>query len=171
MDEIGLTGFKELQAALKQLPQEMAHKAIRKGALSGVGVMRKAAKANVPQRRGKLMKKIRAKLKKGGPSMWEAVYQLGATRAAFYGLFLEFGTRPHVIKPRLLPRLKDGKTYKALGKDGIFGTRVNHPGIKASRWLSRAFDQNIDAAIEQSRKVLKREIEKAAKALPKGPKL
>jgi HK97 gp10 family phage protein len=169
-DNVNLTGFKELEAALKKLPQEMAQKVIRKGALSGIGVMRKAAKGNVPQRRGNLMKKLRAKMKKGSLP-WEVVYQLGATKAAFYGLFLEFGTKPHVIVPRKTSRTKDGVVHKALGKDAKFGVRVNHPGIKPIRWLTRAFDQNIQAAIEQSRKVIARELEKVAKGLPKGPKI
>ena len=47
-----------------------------------------------------------------------------------YGMFLEYGTRPHIIRP------KKKKSLRWSGKGGdIFAGEVNHPGTKATYFL------------------------------------
>lgn len=57
----------------------------------------------------------------------------------FYWRFLEFGTKPHVIKPT--------KGRKALKFGGSFARSVKHPGIKAQRFMTRAAEQRGKEAI------------------------
>jgi hypothetical protein len=47
--------------------------------------------------------------------------------------FLEYGTRPHVIRPRR------AKALRWVGESGpIFATKVNHPGTRPEPWLEPA---------------------------------
>ena len=53
-----------------------------------------------------------------------------------YGIDVEFGTSPHVIKPKKKKALKfkmDNKT--------IFAKKVMHPGTEAQPWMRPALDQ------------------------------
>jgi hypothetical protein len=47
-----------------------------------------------------------------------------------YSPFVFYGTKPHVIRIKNKSVLTNGQEF--------FGTRVNHPGTKANRWLERA---------------------------------
>jgi hypothetical protein len=62
----------------------------------------------------------------------EALYKVGSTEK--YGLWLEFGTGPYIIRP------KKGKFLRFRGSDGnwVTTTEVHHPGIKARPWLRPA---------------------------------
>ena len=54
---------------------------------------------------------------------------------AQYGVFVDQGTKPHVILPRI-------KKVLAFQKDGrwIFAKRVNHPGTKATYFFTKAVE-------------------------------
>lgn len=47
--------------------------------------------------------------------------------------YLEFGTRPHVIRPRNAKALKFN-----VGGRTVFARSVNHPGTRPYRWLSKS---------------------------------
>ena len=182
-----VTGFKELEAAFKRLPVEVARKELRASVLAGANVIKKAARENIPLGKGDqwfqwgkrwlwaksrpsmfarsetrkrihLRDVVAVKLKKSadGSKVSYFVGIVNRAKRGFYGLFLEFGTRPHTIRP---------KRAKALGVDGRFGKLVKHPGAKKSPWLRPAFDENIDASIEAMRKRLKKGIERQGERL------
>lgn len=51
-----------------------------------------------------------------------------------HGVFIEEGTRPHVIRPRFKKCLR----FVSRSGDIVFAKKVNHPGNKAYRFFSRA---------------------------------
>jgi len=61
-----------------------------------------------------------------------------------YGIMVEFGTKPHVIKAvnkRVLSNLNGSvKSRNATGGPVVFGTTVNHPGTNAQPFFRPAFD-------------------------------
>jgi len=53
-----------------------------------------------------------------------------------YGIDVEFGTAPHIIRPRTKKALK----FKSGGKD-VFAKKVKHPGTPAQPFFRPALDQ------------------------------
>jgi len=61
-------------------------------------------------------------------------------RQAPYGGYVEFGTGPHVIRPKS----KKVPSFVVNGKR-VFATKVNHPGTKAQPYVRPAFDAWVDS--------------------------
>jgi hypothetical protein len=68
-----------------------------------------------------------------------------AISMADYGIFVEYGTAPHVIEA------KPGNTlhWKANGKD-MFAKKVNHPGTMANPFIRRTFFSKFKSFVEQA---------------------
>lgn len=66
---------------------------------------------------------------------WEIGHDLQAARHA---LFVHWGTKPHVIKPK-----KKKKLRFVAGGVFAFARQVNHPGYKGDPYLSRAADSAV----------------------------
>lgn len=104
-----VVGFKEIEKVLKALPGRLAEAELTKATRAGANVIRKEARARAPRggvssemskKFGPLHKKIRsARVKKTRRSV-EFVVNEGS---AFYGGFLEFGTRHISPRPWLTP--------------------------------------------------------------------
>lgn len=62
-----------------------------------------------------------------------------------YGKYLEHGTAPYTIRAKIASVLSDGTNF--------FGTKVDHPGVRARPWLRPAFE------------TVKRQIEKLFKGI------
>lgn len=60
-----------------------------------------------------------------------------------YGLFVEFGTPPHVIKPKDKKALKFGDTIVK---------QVNHPGTRPNPFIRTALKQKLRKIIERNLK-------------------
>lgn len=54
-----------------------------------------------------------------------------------YAPFVEFGTKPHVIRPKTKKML----AFKIGGKM-VFARKVNHPGTRAYNYMKDAFEEN-----------------------------
>lgn len=65
---------------------------------------------------------------------------------AYYARWVEFGTAPHLIK---------AKGFTPMGKDGRFGTKVDHPGGSAQPFFFPAWRANRKAAKKKVRKALR----------------
>lgn len=61
----------------------------------------------------------------------------------WYGRFLEDGTKPHLIKPRVKGRRRTSqkKFYKALRISGRWVKSVSHPGIRAYKFAEGTFEE------------------------------
>jgi HK97 gp10 family phage protein len=68
-----------------------------------------------------------------------------------HALYVEFGTRPHVITVKTARVLSDGKE--------TFGTRAQHPGTQAQPFMRPAVDRNIAKAD----RIMKNELGKVEK--------
>lgn len=75
-------------------------------------------------------------------------------KQSFIARFLEFGTRPHIIKVR--PRKRGAK--KALYFNGVWRRQVNHPGAKKKPFIRPGFEaaagEATDAIGRETKRVL-----------------
>lgn len=76
---------------------------------------------------------------------FKAVIKAGAS----HGIFIEEGTRAHIIKA------KKANFLRFYGKDGkpVFVKKVNHPGTKASPFMAPALDDNVPDFIKSIEEV------------------
>jgi HK97 gp10 family phage protein len=151
---VKLSGFKELDDALKQLPYEMRGRALREALRAGGKVIKDEAVKNAPVYTGLMKKSFLIRLLKvAGYSMTIGV---GLHRKwAYYGHMVEFGTKPHEeVSKRLMASEKTGQ---------VFGYKVEHPGIKAEPFLGPAFDTKKEAAVQAIGDVLAKAINRIFK--------
>lgn len=134
MASIEIKGFEGLERGLAQLPgavsKRIAQQSVRKGAV----VIQRDARARAPVRVGDGAKKIGGKGAKGRlPGYLRAsivvrlrkvagaavTYSIGWTRRAFYGSFVEFGTRRQAARPFLRPAAdtKFQEAVQTIGRD------------------------------------------------------
>ena len=98
---VEVKGLKELDRKLKQLEPKLAKKVMRKAVSAGAEVIRKEARQLAPRRTGFLIKNIIKSVKRRGSTV---VAKIGTTKRAFYGIFVEFGTKTGTpMKPFLRP--------------------------------------------------------------------
>lgn len=90
------------------------------------------AKRRAPQDTGTLRNAIDYRVARNGLTATLGIRRRKARRDAFYAHMVEFGTRPHVIKPKRGRALRHGKT--------VFGTEVHHPGTRPQPFLTPAFE-------------------------------
>jgi HK97 gp10 family phage protein len=134
--EIKIEGLKELEKALLALPDKIAKRILARSVYAGAAVVRKAAREKCPVKTGKLRKSIKIK-KRRSKDRREVVYSVFV--GEFYGRMVEYGTQSHRIK---------AKKGKVMGKDGRFGSEVDHPGGSAKPFLRPAFDSSTHQIIE-----------------------
>lgn len=158
-------GLADLQRALDQLPAKIEANIMRGALRAGAKVILADAKRRVPvaepndenqrlyggragllrdslristrMRRGQLLVSIKAggKVKGGGD--------------AYYAHFVEYGTKPHLIKAG------PGK-FLPLGNG--FLTQVQHPGARKNPFMRTALDQSAQAAIEATREYVRKRL-------------
>lgn len=90
--KLEVKGIEEVKAAFRQLPKEIARKALRGALMDGAEVIRREARVLAPRRSGKLAKSIirRARTR---PRAGDMTVSVGADRRAWYWHFVEFGHR------------------------------------------------------------------------------
>jgi HK97 gp10 family phage protein len=165
-----VSGFKELDQALKDFPLQMQRKALDQATRAGAKVVEREAKARwdrmgiadvvtgmaqTRNRTGLTRRKIRV-TKSKDPHMGSA-YQCSISR---YGMFVELGTKGHFItakRKKLLARRGVNIDFEADSVTSgwsVFGKKVRHPGTVAKPFLRPAFYNNIAEIIETERKYL-----------------
>lgn len=156
MAEFEIKGGAELQRALNELPVKLERNVMR-GALRAAAVqIEQEAKARAPADSGKLRDSIRVSTgaKRGG-TVYAHVKVGGVKKGdAFYARFVEFGTRPHEIRPRRSASLFIG---------GLLRTLVRHPGTQARPFLRPAFDSKAGEAIRAFGDYMAARLERIAK--------
>ncbi len=109
---VEVKGLKELDRQLKQLEPKLAKKVMRKAVSAGAEPIRKEARRLAPRRTGFLAKNIIKSVKRRGSTV---IAKIGTTKAAFYGIFVEFGTKTGTpMKPFLRPAF-DTQARRAIG--------------------------------------------------------
>lgn len=165
---VKLEGVDELKRALADASKQIRTKAVRAALRDAGRVIQKAARSNAPvlktatpnRKPGTVKQAISVRASKVARrnkdegvfvsvrplrgSRQKKLGKAGATNPndPYYWLFVEFGTKPHLIKPKrgkVLAWQSGGKTLVA--------RYVKHPGIKGQRFMTRAAESQGEAAI------------------------
>jgi HK97 gp10 family phage protein len=141
MIELGkIQGLAEVKEVFKQLPVEIARKALRGAMLDGAEVIRKEAQRLAPIRAESSLKKMsKRKLRKAGflkasimkrmrarPREGDMTVSVGWSKDAFYGSFIEFGTRFITARPFLRPALDSKATEASKRIATRLGPQINN---------------------------------------------
>lgn len=122
-DTRNLTGFRELAAALKQLPQRVARKHLRGSNAKGAQVVRNKARELAPKDTGEMVKDIQIKRERseGDHVASHSVFVRSGKRSrlagrardvdkdSFYWKFQEFGTAKAPAQPFMRPAFEETK--------------------------------------------------------------
>jgi len=119
---IQITGFRELDAALRALPIEVAGPIMEDSLAEAGEIVRRAAVANIHRRTGATAADIRVEVQ-NQPAKTQGVAGIGGTRKgngsrAHVLRWLEFGTKPHVIVGGAGDRRQARKAGRALRSIG-----------------------------------------------------
>lgn len=115
MIDIKVTGFTELEQALRQLPEEIAGKTLASALRTASQPIATHAKETAvlsdhPSKVGHMADSIKVRaLKEETVNDLESSFWIGPDRKHFYGLFWEFGTRHQRARPFLRPAWDEGK--------------------------------------------------------------
>lgn len=153
-DLVHVKGLSEIERFLDELTEKLKRDAIRGGLRAGAVVLRDAAKALVPVGppsaenilehggyQGALRDSLRVSTRVGGNKVTARVSAGGTKKNGadtYYALWVEFGTRPHVIAP-----LNGG----ALMIGGRVVAHVMHPGARPRPFMRPALDGAAQAAV------------------------
>ena len=123
-----MTGLKELQVKLEELPVKLAKRVIRPALESGAEIIQQEAGIRAPRESGFLTTHIAIDLTVHNDLTAEA--HIGPDKEAFWGEFSELGTPPHMESSP-----KGTKPYL-------------HPGEPARPWLRPAFETKSGEAVQ-----------------------
>ena len=158
--KVKVHGLAELRTKFNRLAEKSRTKIANKMVRNGAKEIEKLAKMNVPVKTGTLRRAIKTR-KKRSRSKDYVRYVVGYSQGkrakydAYYGRFVEFGTRPHRIP-------KKGNAPKGLKLyGGNIVSFVQHPGARARRWMQRAFRNGYRRTITTMSRTYKTMIEAA----------
>ena len=173
MNTVTVSGLKELDDLLKQLPVKIERNVMRGAMRAGQKVIADAAKNNLRQNgsvdTGELERSVRIRFQRKSEKFgWIRAFVMAGNKQAYYSHMVEFGTasyysgkgrtvgKPYEITPKVAGSLFLG---------GVLRESVTHPGIKPKPFMRPAIDNNSDAAIkavvEYMQKRIPKEITKA----------
>jgi hypothetical protein len=154
---VRLDGFDTLRARLDYFPDRMRNNFLRGGARAAASLLAKRLKtrlssdglqtaagsvrSSVRLQGGPAGNTVRGVVQYGGRYQKRASLDRGpvkTARDAWYAHILEWGARPHVIKPR------PGR--RALMIRGAFVSKVRHPGIRARLYATQTAERDMPAA-------------------------
>lgn len=148
-DEV-VHGGRELQELLDTLPGKMQKNINRAGLRAGAAVFLAEVKQRIPVLRGALRDSARITTRAKGSEVSASV-KVG-NRQAWYAHLVEFGTRPHVIKPK-----NAGGTMQF---GGITARSVDHPGTRARPFMRPTADDKTPEAIAAVTKKIRERLTK-----------
>lgn len=147
---VDVKGLKELDDFLKSLPEQIQRKALVQATAAGARVLRDAAKGRIPIRadppgpikvgrrstRARLPGYLRAalgvwRIKKGSTST--VTYGIGARGYAFYGKFLEFGTKYIRARPFLRPALDSAHLWAIEAVASVLRRKIEREIAKTAK--------------------------------------
>ena len=173
MSTVTVSGLKELDDLLKQLPVKIERNVMGGAMRAGQKVIADAAKSNLRQNgsvdTGELERSVRIRFQRKSEKFgWIRAFVMAGNKQAYYSHMVEFGTasyysgkgrtvgKPYEITPKVAGSLFLG---------GVLRESVTHPGIKPKPFMRPAIDNNSDAAIkavvEYMQKRIPKEITKA----------
>lgn len=134
---VSVKGLAELQAFLNQLPAKLEANVLRSALRAGARQVQQEARRLVPIKSGRLRAGIKISTSSRRGKVTAKVKTTG--KHAYLAPWLEYGTRPHVIKP--------GKRRRALAINGRVVTAIDHPGAQPKPFMRPALDTQARAAV------------------------
>ena len=147
---VDVKGLKELDDLLKSLPEQIQRKALAQANLAGAAVLKEEAKLRVPVRTdpsgpmkvgkkatkarlpGFLKASIKAwRIKKGAQG--SVTHGVGTRGYAFYGKFLEFGTKYISPRPFLRPALDAAYLRAIEAVAAVLRTKIEKEIVKQAK--------------------------------------
>lgn len=150
-----IPGAKKLDELLKTLPLKVEKNVMGSALRAGAAVYRKEVRERVPVQLGPLKKSVRISSKTVKGVVSSSVK--AGNRKAWYALLVEFGTKPHKIKP---------KAAKALEIGGQVVKEVEHPGAQPKPYMRPGADAAHAAALAAVVKKLRERLTLAGLDLP-----
>lgn len=151
-----VTGFKELAAAMRELPEELARKALRSAVAAGARVVRDQAKDQAPVYAGPEIEghPPAGTLQKSIVSKWDA--RRSSTYRQMFAVVIRAGKNSRVVK------VKDskGKFSHTMTLDAYYWRYLEWGTVNIAprHFMQRAFNDSVDAAIDAIRETLKQGI-------------
>ena len=151
-----ISGLKELDAMLKQLPANIERNVIRGALKKGQEVLSDAVKSNLRSNgsvdSGELEKSVRIRFKRSSERFgWIRSFVMAGSKKAYYAHMVEFGTAGYYTGSGRTVGGAYQITPKVAGSlflGSIFAESVTHPGIKPKPFMRPAADNYSDAAID-----------------------
>lgn len=174
-----LQGVDQLQASLKALPPELAHKALSKSLMAGAQVIADEMSAEAPREKDigprqkndqHLADAIVIKQEKNPVGSAAEVYVGPAKSVVAKARWIEYGAAAHAIVTKLTKAMrKFGQARKGVlaSADQVFGSHVSHPGVHPKPFMRPAFAKAGPEAVAAISEALKPEIQAAAKKVKK----
>jgi HK97 gp10 family phage protein len=144
-----LKGGADLQKFLDSLPADVEKNVMRGGLRAGAKVLKDEAVEFVPVNTGDLKNSLKIKTSSGN-GIVRARVVIG-NKMAFYAHFIEFGTKPHVIK---------AAANKLLVFGNFIGRSVLHKGVKPKPFLRNALDSGAASALSATTAYIRKRLEK-----------
>jgi HK97 gp10 family phage protein len=148
---VKIEGLDKLEAAIKKAPVKVISEievAVKKSVVAIQSEAMKQAPVNKQSGGGNLRQKITSKMLSKLSGVIESM--------AKYSLYVEEGTRPHIIRPRNAKSLSWTSSGTVTGPRGgsktvnnrFFARVVHHPGTQANPYMKRAVN-NTKAKVDQ----------------------
>lgn len=144
MADVHVRGLDQLFAELQRIPVAIEKNVMRGALRAGAQVLLAEATYRAPHRSAALVSSLRIGTRSRGGTVTSYV-----KTDLFYARFVEFGTKPHEIKPR---------RAKSLFVAGWFGLLVKHPGAKPHPFMRPAMDGAASGAIVAAAEYMKQRL-------------
>ena len=129
MISVSISGLEAVRAEFARLDDALRNKALARTAVDVERLVEQAADKHT--KTGALVSSVFSK--RINASTYEIGHDL---QRAPHAVFVHWGTKPHVIKP------KNRKVLRwPSGGEFVFARAVNHPGSKPDKWIERAAAQ------------------------------
>lgn len=146
---VRVTGLKELQKFLDELPAKLEQNVMAGALRAGAIVLQEQAKENLLSH-GSIVHGALIESLKIGTSTRQGVVMAVVRTKLFYAKFVEYGTAAHVIT---------GKNGGWLSFGGGFSRAVDHPGAVAKPFMRPALDTKATQATIAAAEYMKRRLQ------------
>lgn len=150
-----IVGGRQLNELLKTLAPKVERNILRGALREGAKVYAKSVDDKIPVYQGDLKDSVRISTKAKRGMVYAGVK--AGNKKAWYVHLVEYGTRPHKIKP---------KAARALSVGGAAVAAVDHPGAKPSPFMRPAADESHQAATEAVAMRIRQRLTKEGLNLP-----
>jgi len=149
---VKVSGLSDLKKAMQTLPEKLERGHMRAAMRAGAVVIRDSAKSKVPVETGLLKAGIKVKSRSSRKGIIKARVMTTGPHQRIANL-VEFGTKPHVIKPKAGKFLFFGGKMRAL---------VHHPGARKKPYMRPTFDEKGHESVKVVARALKERLMKKA---------